>query len=87
MSVEEWLARDREVIAAMQRRLERNPVRWLLWRKPWRAPHGMALRGYPLRSWPFNAWQWLAYAHDCSDPSVGCSCSGGYRFPRLQEEK
>jgi hypothetical protein len=66
--------RDREVIRAMQKRIARNPVRDLLWRNPWRSRSRPNLRS------PRDAWDWLRKAHDCGDPSVGCSCSGGFRF-------
>lgn len=67
--------REQEVIRAMQRRAARNPIRDLMWRRPWRAPHGPNWRSAR------DAWQWLRAAHDCADPAVGCSCSGGFRFP------
>jgi len=67
--------RDRDCIAAMQRRIARNPVREFLWRRPWRSPSRPNLRS--LR----DTLTWLGKAHDCADPSIGCSCSGGYRFP------
>jgi hypothetical protein len=68
--------RDNAVIRAMQRRASRNPIRDFLWRRPWRSssrPNLASLR---------DTWNWLAAAHDCSDPAVGCSCTGGFRFPR-----
>lgn len=68
--------RDRAVIAAMQRRIARNPFRDLLWRRPWRS------NTRPNLSSLSDTLDWLRAAHDCSDPSVGCSCTGGYRFPR-----
>lgn len=75
--VEPWLQaaiqRDQQIIRAMQRRSDRNPIRSFLWRRPWRAPGHVPLRGF---------WQWLRNAHDCADPAVGCSCSGGFRYPR-----
>jgi len=74
----EQLQRERQVISAMQHRTKRNPVRDLLLRKPWKSPtkpHGWR-----------DFWQWLVCAHDCSDPAVGCSCSGGYRFPHRGDE-
>lgn len=73
-----WLGRERnaEVIRAMQRRIARNPIRDFFWRRPWRSPFTprLHIRG--------DLWNWLCNAHDCADPSVGCSCHGGYRFPR-----
>lgn len=67
--------RDREVITAMQRRMARHPVRYFLWRRPWRAPSRPNLRSLG------DTMRWLRVAHDCADPSIGCSCSGGFRFP------
>ncbi|TDC30072.1 hypothetical protein E1211_24815 [Micromonospora sp. 15K316] len=73
-----WLSRerDRECIAAMRNRIERNPVRGVLWRRPWRS------RTRPNWRSPRGVLAWLRAAHDCSDPAVACSCDGGYRFPR-----
>jgi hypothetical protein len=67
------LERDGQVIRAMQRRIARNPVLDILWRKPWRAPH----RPHGLR----DLLQWLRLAHDCQNPAVGCSCHPSFRFP------
>lgn len=63
-----------EVIQAMHRK-----PWWrvsILNRKPWRR-HSLFRYGYTLR----ELWNWLTVVHDCKDPAVGCSCSGGYRFP------
>jgi hypothetical protein len=77
-----WQARQRDqvVITAMQRRASRNPIRDLLWRRPWRSP-SRPTRGDTLAITIRNYWQWLRMAHDCADPAVGCSCTGGFRFP------
>jgi hypothetical protein len=69
--MEEQLRRERAVIAAMHAR----PL-WrvgILLRRPWRSP----TRPQTIR----DLWPWLRFAHDCADPAVGCSCSGGFRFP------
>lgn len=81
------LDRERACITAMQRRAARNPLRDFLWRRPWRSPGGVpglieSVRraktpGVAVR----NAWGWIAAAHDCADPAVACSCTGGFRFP------
>ncbi|MFJ8687397.1 hypothetical protein [Micromonospora wenchangensis] len=73
-----WWSRERErnVIAAMQRRINRNPIRGFLWRRPWRSSARPNLRS--LR----DVAEWVRAAHNCADPSIGCSCTGGYRFPR-----
>lgn len=71
----EQLRRERAVITAMQHRTGRNPVSNLLLRKPWRAGHR------PRWNRPREVWDWVRFAHDCQDPVVGCSCSGGFRFP------
>jgi hypothetical protein len=78
----EQLNREREVIRAMQQRQRRwhGPVGDFLWRRPWRSPAPVPPLGQGLINW-------LRAAHDCSDPSVGCSCTGGYRFPRLPQER
>ena len=73
--------RDREVIQAMQRRADRNSLRGLLWRKPWRSSTRPNLRSVR------DLLQWLRVAHDCADPAVGCSCNGGFRFPRPAEDQ
>jgi hypothetical protein len=67
--------RDRQVIHAMQRRIAGNPLRDLLWRRPWRSNHGpQSVRHF---------FQWIRAAHDCHDPSVGCSCQPSFRFPPI----
>lgn len=76
---------DAEAIHAMQRRLRRwhGPVLDFFWRRPWRSPSRPAVSlHYPIRVNLANLSGWLRNAHDCSDPSVACSCSGGFRFPR-----
>lgn len=74
-TLEAQLRREREAISAMQYRQRRwlGPVLGILWRKPWRSPV------------PFD-WTpgWLRAAHDCSDPSIACSCQGGFRFPKWE---
>ena len=65
------LRREQAVIQAMH-----NRPWWrigILARKPWCA----SWKPRTLR----QLWQWLAAAHDCQDPAVGCSCTGGFRFP------
>lgn len=82
------LVRDRACIAAVQRRLARNPVRDFLWRRPWRSPTSLVWsvrQAETPKAALTNAWSWIANAHDCGDPSVACSCAGGYRFPRIGE--
>lgn len=82
------LEREREVIRAMQWRQRRwhGPLVDFLWRKPWRAPSGphLSLRCDPVVNLG-NLIGWLRFAHDCADPSIGCSCSGGFRFPHTHE--
>jgi hypothetical protein len=75
---------DQEVIRAMQKKLSSrwNPIKDLLYRKPWRS----RIKYHQLKGdywWItiINIWGWLCRAHDCQDPSIGCSCSGGFRFP------
>jgi hypothetical protein len=78
------LRREREVIAAMRRRQRKwhGPVLDLFWRKPWRSTAGVGVsRDRSVRVNLSNFLGWLRNAHDCADPSVGCSCSGGYRHP------
>lgn len=78
--IAEKLDREREVIRAMQRRQARwhGPVGDFIWRRPWRSPVPVPRPGRGL-------WSWLRGAHDCADPSIGCSCTGGFRFPRHPE--
>lgn len=71
---EQW-RRDRDALAAAQHRIARVPVLDLLWRRPWRSSSRPRWRSLP------DVRAWLAAAHDCADPSVGCSCAGGYRYP------
>jgi hypothetical protein len=82
-----YKTRNDEVIHVMQRRMRRwhGPVLDLFWRKPWRSPSGPGVsRHYSPRVNLANFAGWLRNAHDCSDPSVGCSCWGGFRFPKDQ---
>lgn len=70
------LHREQAAVQAM------HSVPWwragILLRRPWASEAKRGQRESRL-SW---AWAWLTVVHDCSDPSVGCSCSGGFRFPR-----
>ena len=78
--------RELGVIRAMQYRQRHFlpfPVD-ILWRRPWRSSVGPGLsRRHSLRINALNLWSWLRLAHDCSDPSVGCSCHGGFRYPHF----
>lgn len=79
----ERLQREGEVIRAMQYRFaHRHPIRHFFWRKPWRstAPIGWS-DGKTLTVKVANLVSWLRFAHDCTDPAVGCSCHPSYRFP------
>lgn len=83
------LGRSHESIRAMQQRQRKwmGPILDILWRKPWKSPSGVGVSwAYPLEVNVLNFWQWLFLAHDCSDPSVACSCSGGFRFPDPRSE-
>lgn len=73
--VAQW-HRDRAAIVAAQHRIARWPLLDVLWRRPWRAPSRPNWRSLA------DVRQWLAAAHDCADPSVGCSCAGSFRYPR-----
>lgn len=52
----------------------------VLLRRPWRAPASVKNRG---ACESFLKWisDWFLVIHDCQDPAVACSCSGGFRFP------
>lgn len=65
---------DWECIRAMQQRADKFLVFSIFWRKPWKSGH--------LPNWNSvrSVWDWIKYAHDCQDPAVACSCSGGFRF-------
>jgi hypothetical protein len=74
--LEEQLRKEQACIQAMHHRpwwrvgiLRRRP-----WRSPTRRWPGEPLLGY--------LWAWLFVKHDCQDPAVGCSCQGGFRFPK-----
>lgn len=67
------LRREQAVIDAVHRRPWWR-IGFLL-RRPWRAPNGGRNRGIQ------GVVDWLCRLHDCSDPAVGCSCSGSFRFP------
>lgn len=66
---------DGQAIAAFHARMNRHPVLDFFWRKPWRSPTRPDWRNLA------DVLVWLRAAHDCSDGSVMCSCSGGYRYP------
>jgi hypothetical protein len=69
------LRREQAVIEAMHRK----PF-WrvgILHRRPWRSGLKRS-NGESLFSWIRS---WLFVIHDCKDPAIGCSCSGGFRFP------
>lgn len=71
----EQLRREQAAVAAMHRR-----PWWrvgVLLRRPWRAPKGPRNSGWR------GLVDWLYASHDCQDPMVGCSCSGGFRFPHI----
>ena len=72
---EKQLRREQAAIEAIQ------ALPWwrrgILLRRPWRS--SMARSGQSLLSW---VCAWLFVIHDCADPAVACSCSGGFRFPR-----
>jgi len=71
MNIEAQLRREQKVIEAIH-----HKPWWkigILYRRPWRA----SWRPRTLR----EIVSWLLAAHDCADPAVGCSCSGGFRFP------
>ena len=83
-----YRTRDAEVIHAMQQRQYRwhGPLLDMLWRKPWKSPTGPSWSlNRSLRINASNLLGWLRNAHDCADPSVGCSCQGGFRFPTPKE--
>lgn len=75
-SIVDHIARSNAVIQAMHDR-----PWWrtgFLLRRPWRVSSKTAGSvWYRLRTW-FNV------THDCSDPAIGCSCAGSYRFPWSQ---
>lgn len=48
----------------------------ILLRRPWRRE---PIFGIP-KSFKY-LWGWLTLVHDCQDPAIMCSCSGGFRFP------
>jgi hypothetical protein len=75
-------ARDRECIRRMQLRQRKwlGPVGDFFWRKPWKS------RAFINPLHPRSLKDWLQAAHDCSDPSIACSCSGGFRFPLIVDE-
>ncbi len=70
MTILAQLRRERAAIEAV------HALPWwrvgILLRRPWRARDVFAC----------TTWrQWLFEVHDCQDPAVACSCSGGFRFP------
>ena len=73
--LEKQLRREQACIQAMHDR-----PWWrvgILRRRPWRS----TIRRWPKESILSHLWAWLFVIHDCQDPAVGCSCSGGFRFP------
>jgi len=68
----EQMRREQACIAAIHRRPWWR--KGILLRRPW------GHRRVPLRSLR-RFWGWLTTTHDCADPAVACSCSGGFRFP------
>jgi hypothetical protein len=74
------LRREQTVIEAMHRK----PF-WrvgILHRRPWRS--GLKrLNGESLFSWIRS---WMFVIHDCKDPAIGCSCSGGFLFPTIETD-
>jgi hypothetical protein len=78
------LEREREAIRAMQYRRYHwtGPVLDFFWRKPWRSTSRPAwVREVSFVINVANFLGWLRNAHDCADPSIACSCQGGFRFP------
>lgn len=72
------LRREQAVIEAMHRKLF-----WrvgILNRRPWNS----SLRRHPNESLFDWIRSWLFVVHDCKDPAIGCSCSGGFRFPKKE---
>lgn len=73
----------------MHKRFLRGPLRGFFWRKPWKSEvlpwNERDMRTLGFRVLAANFWQWALYAHDCSDPTIGCSCNGGVRYPSATE--
>lgn len=87
--LQEQLTREREVIRTMQSRQRRllTPIGDFFWRKPWRSTVPFpSLRDYGIGLWAQEAVQWMRNVHDCSDPSIGCSCHPSFRFPDPPKE-
>lgn len=72
INLEPQLRREQAVIHAMH-----HKPWWrvgIFNRRPW-------LSGLTVRE--VGLWSWLTVVHDCQDPVIGCSCSGGFRFPKV----
>lgn len=85
-ALQSQLDRERAVVRAMQYRFShRHPIREFFWRKPWKstAPRP-TLNRYGIGLYLQELLQWLRNAHDCTDPSIGCSCHPSYRFPNSE---
>lgn len=80
------LSRYREVTQAVH-----NRPWWrvgILLRRPWAVdpvPLDTARQQPTWAGGVAYVWSWLTVAHDCSDPSVACSCQGGFLFPWQEE--
>lgn len=78
--LEKTCARLETCVAAFHERIARYPLLRVLWHRPWRSRHRP--RWGSLR----EVVSWLVAAHDCGDPSVACTCAGGFRFPNETSE-
>lgn len=78
--LEKTCARLETCVAAVHERIARHPLLRVLWRRPWRS------RYRPRWSSLWEVTSWLIAAHDCDDPSVACTCTGGFRFPNEVSE-
>lgn len=70
------LRREQATIQAMH-----NRPWWrvsILLRRPWKAKKD------ELKA---SLWDYLTKVHDCTDPAVGCSCTGDFRFPASYSSK
>lgn len=80
------LSRYREVTQAVH-----NRPWWrvgILLRRPWAVdpvPLDTARQQPTWAGGVAYVWSWLTVVHDCSDPSVACSCQGGFLFPWQEE--
>lgn len=84
---EDQLEREGAVISAMQNRFAHNhPIRSFFWRRPWNSTAPIPkLNQYGISTYLRELFSWLRFAHDCTDPSVGCSCRPSYRFPNPEK--